>query len=84
MGWCDTSSHIPQTPGLALPSWGSLQPLTISTAVGNVAGRGLDPGHDFRQVSEARAGKGQHLWGRMGENFGGFHGSKSVRGPEIS
>lgn len=56
-----TSPHIPQTPGPAPPFWGCPQPLTISTAIRNIAGGGLDPGHDLCQVSEPRAGEGQHL-----------------------
>lgn len=56
-----TSPCIPETPGPAPPFWGCPQPLTISTAIGNIAGGGLDPGHDLCQVGEPGAGEGQHL-----------------------
>lgn len=56
-----TSPCIPETPGPAPPFWGCPQPLTISTAIGNIAGGGLDPGHDLCQVGEPGAGEGQHV-----------------------
>lgn len=58
MGGAGISSRIPLTPGLAPPGGA----LTISTAIRNIGGGGLDPGHDLRQVREARTGEGQHLW----------------------
>lgn len=48
--------HFPPLPA---PPGGAL---TVSAAIGDVGGGGLDPGHDLRQVREARAGEGQHLW----------------------
>lgn len=48
----------------------SARPLTICTAVGHVALGGLNSGHDFSQVSETRAGKGQDL-GNMRDGEGG-------------
>lgn len=54
--------------------------LTISTAVRNVARGGLNPGHNLRQVSEARAGEGQHLGSGTGEGLGHSLGLWSVRG----
>lgn len=68
----------PPIPGPVPPSWGPPWPLTIGTAVGNVARGRLNPGHYLCQVGEARAGEGQHLWSAGGG--GGSAQSCSVRG----
>lgn len=71
--------HLPPSPiapGPAHPPGVPSAP-TISTAIGNVARGGLDPGHDLGQVGEARAGEGQHLW-VMGVRFLGGPGGPGV------
>lgn len=54
------------------------RPLTISTAVGDVARGWLNSGHNLRQIGEARAGEGQHLRGGIGRR--GSWGSEGLLG----
>lgn len=66
-GWYFRSCMLPISRPSTLNSQELLQPLTISTAVRDVACWRLNPGHDFSQVSEARAWEGEYLWGGVGE-----------------
>lgn len=58
--------HMPPISRPSTPnSQGSLQPLTIGTAIRDVACWWLNPGHNLSQVSKARTWEGKYLWGEV-------------------